>query len=294
MTDFGRLITAMVTPFDDELKIDYERTNQLIKHLVNTGTDTILVCGTTGEPSTLSDEEKLSLFKFVVKQVKGRCKVIASTGTNNTKSSIELTQKATELGVDGILLVTPYYNKPSQDGLYKHFKSIAVSTHLPIMLYNIPGRTAVNLSVDTMIRLSKINNITSIKEASSDLSVVSYLLSNTPTGFKVYSGDDSLTLPILSIGGHGVVSVASHIIGPHMKAMIDIFLAGEVKEAANMHRKMLPVFEGLFITSNPSPIKYALKTQGIPVGKVRLPLVQVNEHEAEFITSLLEHFKKNN
>ncbi|MGG3182719.1 4-hydroxy-tetrahydrodipicolinate synthase [Priestia megaterium] len=294
MNDFGRLITAMVTPFDDELKVDYERTNRLIKHLVNTGTDTILVCGTTGEPSTLSDEEKLSLFKFVVKQVKGRCKVIASTGTNDTKSSIKLTQKATEIGVDGILLVTPYYNKPSQEGLYQHFKSIAISTHLPIMLYNIPGRAAVNLSVDTVIRLSEINNVTSVKEASGNLSTVSYLLSNTPEGFKVYSGDDSLILPILSIGGHGVVSVASHIIGPHMKAMIDLFLVGEVKEAANMHRKMLPIFEGLFITSNPSPVKYALEVQGIPVGKVRLPLVQVNEHEAEFITSLLNHFEKNN
>jgi len=292
MTDFGRLMTAMVTPFNDELKIDYEKTKRLIEHLIRTGTDTIVICGTTGEPSTLSDEEKLSLFKFAVEQVKGRCKVIANTGTNNTKASIELTQEATKLGVDGILLVVPYYNKPSQEGLYQHFKSIADSTHLPIMLYNIPGRTAINLSVDTMIRLSKINNITSVKEASGNLSTIAHLINNTPEEFKVYSGDDSLALPLLSIGGHGVVSVASHIIGHHIKTMINTFLAGKVKEAADMHRKMLPIFEGLFITTNPSPVKHALEVQGIPVGAVRLPLVQVNKDEGAFITSLLDHFKK--
>ncbi|RFB13618.1 4-hydroxy-tetrahydrodipicolinate synthase [Bacillus sp. HNG] len=294
MTEFGRLMTAMVTPFNDELKIDYEKTDKLIEHLIKTGTDTIVVCGTTGEPSTLSNEEKLSLIKFAVEQVKGRCKVIASTGTNNTRVSVELTKKATKIGVDGILLVSPYYNKPSQEGLYQHFKTIAESTHLPIMLYNIPGRTAINISPETIIRLSKINNITSVKEASGDLSAAAYLLDKAPEGFKVYSGDDSLALPLLSIGGHGVVSVASHVIGHQIKTMIDNFLSGKVEEAAHMHRKMLPTFEGLFVTTNPSPVKYALEMQGIHVGSVRLPLVPVNEQEAEYITSILEHFQKDN
>ncbi|OLN21338.1 4-hydroxy-tetrahydrodipicolinate synthase [Domibacillus antri] len=290
--DFGRLITAMITPLNDKLEIDYEKTNHLIEHLIKTGTDTLVICGTTGEPSTLSKEEKLSLFKFVVDQVRGRCKVIAGTGTNNTKSSIEMTKEAEKLGVDGILLVVPYYNKPSQEGLFQHFKAISNSTDLPIFLYNIPGRTAVNLSLDTIIRLSQINNIISIKEASGDLSKIALILEKAPLGFKVYSGDDSLALPILSIGGHGVISVASHVVGSEMKTMITTFLMGKVKEAADMHRKLIPIFDGLFITTNPAPVKFALEMKGIPVGSVRLPLVPVNNSEAEFITSLFEDFHR--
>jgi len=292
MTDFGRLMTAMVTPFNNHLEIDYKQTKHLIEHLIKTGTDTIVVCGTTGEPSTLSDEEKLLFIQFVVEQVQGRCKVIAGTGTNNTKNSIELTIQASQLGVDGILLVVPYYNKPSQEGLFQHFSSIAKSTDLPVILYNIPGRTGINLTKETIVRLSKIHNITAVKEASGDLSTSAYLLDHTPTGFQIYAGDDSLTLPLLSIGGHGVVSVASHIIGSEMKLMIDNFLAGKVKQAAEMHRSMLPIFEGLFITTNPSPVKFALEKQGIPVGSVRLPLVPVNKQEAEFIITLLDNIKK--
>ncbi|MFJ5624732.1 4-hydroxy-tetrahydrodipicolinate synthase [Peribacillus loiseleuriae] len=292
MTDFGHLLTAMVTPFNDKLEIDYEKTKQLIEHLINTGTDTLVVCGTTGEPATLSKEEKLSLYKFVVEQVQERCKVIASTGSNDTKSSIELTQEAQNIGVDGILLVVPYYNKPSQEGLFQHFKAIANSTELPIMLYNIPGRSLVDLTADTILRLSQFRNITSIKEASGDLSKVAYLLEKAPSGFKVYSGDDSLALPILSIGGHGVVSVASHIIGREIKTMITSFLKGKVGESADIHRMLLPIFEGLLITTNPSPVKYALEKQGISVGSVRLPLVPVTESEANLITSLLEDFHR--
>jgi 4-hydroxy-tetrahydrodipicolinate synthase len=287
MTDFGRLMTAMVTPFNDKLEIDYEKAKQLIEHLIHTGTETLVVCGTTGEPSTLSNKEKLSLYKFVVEQVQGRCKVMASTGSNDTRSSIKLTKEAQNIGVDGILLVAPYYNNPSQEGLFQHFKSIAESTDLPIMLYNIPGRSVVDLTADTILRLSQIKNITSIKEASGDFSKIAYLLEQAPPGFKVYSGDDSLALPILSIGGYGVVSVASHIVGKEIKTMMTTFLDGKVQESAKIHRKLLPIFEGLFITTSPSPVKYALEKYGIPVGSVRLPLVPVTKDEANVIDSLL-------
>ncbi len=290
LTDFGQLLTAMVTPFNDRLEIDYDKITDLIEHLIKTGTDTLVIGGTTGEPSTLSKAEKKSLFKFVVEEVRGRCKVIAGTGTNDTKSSIEMTREAEEMGVDGILLVVPYYNKPSQEGLYQHFKTISDSTNLPIILYNIPGRTAANLSVDTILRLSKIDNIIGVKEASGDLSKVAFILEKTPSGFRIYSGDDSLALPVLSVGGHGVISVASHVIGSEMKMMITSFLAGKVKEAADIHRKLLPIFEGLFITTNPSPVKFALQTKGIHVGSVRLPLVPVTDSEAVFITDLFEEF----
>lgn len=290
LTDFGQLLTAMVTPFNDRLEIDYDKITDLIEHLIKTGTDTLVIGGTTGEPSTLSKAEKKSLFKFVVEEVRGRCKVIAGTGTNDTKLSIEMTREAEEMGVDGILLVVPYYNKPSQEGLYQHFKTISDSTNLPIILYNIPGRTAANLSVDTILRLSKIDNIIGVKEASGDLSKVAFILEKTPPGFKVYSGDDSLALPVLSVGGHGVISVASHVIGSEMKMMITSFLAGKVKEAADIHRKLLPIFEGLFITTNPSPVKFALQTKGIHVGSVRLPLVPVTDSEAAFIIDLFEGF----
>jgi 4-hydroxy-tetrahydrodipicolinate synthase len=188
------------------------------------------------------------------------------------------------------LLVAPYYNNPSQEGLFQHFKAIANSTDLPIMLYNIPGRSVVDLATDTILRLSQIKNITSIKEASGDLSKIAYVLEKAPPGFKVYSGDDSLALPILSLGGHGVVSVASHIIGSEIKTMITSFLKGKVKESADIHRMLLPIFEGFFITTSPSPVKYALEKQGIPVGSVRLPLVPVTESEANIIDNLFEKF----
>ncbi|RXT15173.1 4-hydroxy-tetrahydrodipicolinate synthase [Ammoniphilus sp. CFH 90114] len=288
MTDFGRLLTAMVTPFNEDLEVDFEKTTQLVNHLIQTGTDTIVVGGTTGESPTLSKEEKVALFKHVAQQAKGKAKVIAGTGSNSTQASIELTRKAEEAGVDGIMLVVPYYNKPSQEGLYQHFKAIAESTTLPVMLYNIPGRSAINMQVETILRLAQISNITSVKEASGDLTPVAVLVDKAPVGFKVYTGDDKLTLPTLSVGGHGVVSVASHVIGQQMKSLIETYVKGDVQTAASLHRKYLPVFEGLFITSNPVPVKYALNKKGIEVGSVRLPLVPANEHEAKFIDNLFE------
>jgi 4-hydroxy-tetrahydrodipicolinate synthase len=287
VVNFGRLLTAMVTPFNNELEVDLEKTSRLVSHLIQTGTETLVVGGTTGESPTLSTGEKVSLFKYVVKEAAGKAKVIAGTGGNNTKASIELTKKAEEAGVDGIMLVVPYYNKPSQEGLYQHFKAIAESTKLPVMLYNIPGRSAVNMSVETILRLAEIPNITCVKEASGDLSAVAMLVTKTRDDFKVYTGDDKLTIPTMSVGGYGVVSVASHIIGAQMKEMIEAFASGNVAQAASAHRKYLPIFEGLFITSNPVPVKYALEQKGISVGSVRLPLVPANDREANFINSLL-------
>lgn len=278
----------MVTPFNEELEVDFDKASHLVDHLINTGTDTIVVCGTTGESPTLSNDEKVALFKHVVGVAAGRAKVIAGTGSNNTKASIELTKKAEAVGVDGTLLVVPYYNKPSQEGLYQHFKAIAESTKLPGMLYNIPGRSAVNMSVETILRLSEIPNITSVKEASGDLSAVAMLVERSNEQFRVYSGDDKLALPSMSVGGYGVVSVASHVIGSEMKAMIEAFVEGKVNEAAALHRRLLPIFEGLFITSNPVPVKYALEQKGIAVGSVRLPLVPLNEREAQFIETLIK------
>ena len=221
--NFGQILTAMVTPFDQNGEIDFNATRNLVNHLIANGTDGLVVAGTTGESPTLTTEEKVELFKFVVRVVDGRVPVIAGTGSNNTRASIRLTKLAEETGVDGIMLVVPYYNKPSQEGLYQHFKAIAESTTLPIMLYNIPGRSVINMSVETIVRLSKIPNIVAIKDASGNLDAMAEIISQTPDDFTVYSGDDGLTLPVLAIGGAGVISVASHIIGNEMQAMIQPF-----------------------------------------------------------------------
>lgn len=279
--DFGQLITAMVTPFDEKGEIDYKATKNLLDHLINNGTDGVVVAGTTGESPTLSTEEKLELFSFVIKEVNGRIPVIAGTGSNNTKASIELTKEAEKLGADGIMVVAPYYNRPSQEGLYAHFKAIAESTSLPMMVYNIPGRTACNIEVDTIVKLSQIDNILSVKEASGDLDAMAEIIERTDENFVLYSGDDSLTLPVLSIGGKGTVSVAAHIVGNEMKEMIELFNAGDIKSASAIHRKLLPTFQALFSAPSPTPLKAVLNLTGIPVGDVRLPLVPLSEEQIE-------------
>lgn len=281
--DFGQLITAMVTPFDEKGEIDYKATKNLLDHLINNGTDGVVVAGTTGESPTLSTEEKLELFSFVIKEVNGRIPVIAGTGSNNTKASIELTKEAEKLGADGIMVVAPYYNRPSQEGLYAHFKAIAESTSLPMMVYNIPGRTACNIEVDTIVKLSQIDNILSVKEASGDLDAMAEIIERTDENFVLYSGDDSLTLPVLSIGGKGTVSVAAHIVGNEMKEMIELFNAGDIKSASAIHRKLLPTFQALFSAPSPTPLKAVLNLTGIPVGDVRLPLVPLSEEQIEVL-----------
>lgn len=287
MAHFGRLATAMVTPFDDQLQIDYNKTERLIDHLLATGTETLVVSGTTGESPTLSSAEKLQLFRHVVAYSKGRCKVIAGTGSNNTASAIEFTQAAAETGVDAVMLVTPYYSRPSQEGLYQHFKAVAESTRLPVMLYNVPGRTAANLTAQTTLKLAELPNVICVKEASGNLSQMAQIIEYAPEGFELYSGDDSLTLPVLSIGGVGIVSVASHVVGKEMQDMMESFFAGNMTEAASIHRKLLPVFEGLFAYPSPGPTKAALEKLGVPVGGVRLPLVALNDEERSFVHSLL-------
>lgn len=288
---FGQLLTAMVTPFDENGDIDFNATRTLVNHLIANGTDAIVVAGTTGESPTLTSDEKIALFQFVVDVVDGRVPVIAGTGSNNTRASIILTRLAEEAGVDGIMLVTPYYNKPNQEGMYQHFKAIAEATSLPVMLYNIPGRSVVNLAVDTVVRLSKINNIVAIKEASGNLDAMAEMIEHTPEDFLLYSGDDSLTLPILSIGGAGVVSVAAHIIGNEMQDMINHFKNGHLRVAAAAHRNLLPTMKALFTAPNPTPVKAALNMKGIHVGGVRLPLVPLSEEETLKLEAVLQHGK---
>ncbi|MDF2606633.1 MAG: dihydrodipicolinate synthase [Bacillales bacterium] len=288
MLEFGRVLTAMVTPFDASGEIDFSLTEVLIEHLIANGTDTLVVAGTTGESPTLSTDEKIKLFKFVVDKVNKRVPIIAGTGSNNTKASIELTKKAEEIGVDGVMLVVPYYNKPNQQGIYEHFKAIAESTTLPVMLYNIPGRSVVNMAVETVVKLSHINNIFAVKEASGDLNAMTEILSNAKEGFVLYSGDDGITIPVLSIGGHGVVSVASHVIGNEMQTLVNLFLEGNNEDAAKLHQKLLPIMKGLFIAPNPVPVKAALQSIGVNAGTVRLPLVPLDETQQKFIENLLK------
>lgn len=276
---FGQLITAMVTPFNEENQIDWDSVKNLIEHLIATGSDSIVVVGTTGESPTLSHDEKIELFRFAVRQAKGRAKIIAGTGSNNTAQTVELTKEVEKLGVDGCLLVVPYYNKPSQDGLYQHFATVAKETTLPLMLYNIPGRTGINMSVETMVRLSKLDNVVAIKESSGDLDHITKLIASIDQSTVVYSGDDYLLLPILSVGGKGVVSVASHLVGNQMKQLIEQFKSGNVQEAINLNQQLYPIFKGLFITSNPVPVKYALSQKGLCKPFVRAPLVELNEQE---------------
>ncbi|WP_160722918.1 4-hydroxy-tetrahydrodipicolinate synthase [Bacillus sp. USDA818B3_A] len=285
--NFGQVLTAMVTPFDQNGDVDYSAARRLVNYLIENGTEALVVSGTTGESPTLTTEEKIALFKLVVEEAAGRVPVIAGTGSNNTRSSIQLTKLAAEAGVDGILLVAPYYNKPSQEGMFQHFKAIAESTVLPIMLYNIPGRCGVNISVETVVRLSRIPNITAIKEASGNLDAMAEMISKTPDHFSLYSGDDGLTLPVLAIGGTGVVSVASHIIGNEMQDMISKFKNGQLAEASAAHRKLLPLMKGLFAAPNPTPVKAALNMTGVRVGEVRLPLVPLTEEEKLTLEQLL-------
>ncbi|MFC7679548.1 4-hydroxy-tetrahydrodipicolinate synthase [Paenibacillus sp. GCM10028914] len=290
--DFGRLITAMVTPFNANGEINWDETSRLIDYLIEEQkTDSIVVAGTTGESPTLSDDEKLKLFQFVVEHAAGRSKVIAGTGSNNTAHSVELTQKAEQCGVDGILLVAPYYNKPNQEGMFLHFKAIAESTKLPIMLYNVPGRTGVSISAATTLRLAQIPNIVATKECVS-LDQITQIAAGAPEGFITYSGDDSSALPALSVGAYGIVSVASHIAGKQMKDMIEAYVQGNVQEAAKLHQKLFPLFKGLFECPNPLPnpsaVKFALIERGYQVGGVRLPLISPSESEAAYIRKVLE------
>lgn len=277
--NIGRIATAMITPFHEDGTIHYEEIARLIEHLIANGTDSVVVCGTTGESPTLSFEEKIRIFQYVVQKANKRIPVIAGTGSNNTKESILLTQQAEAAGVDGIMLVAPYYNKPSQQGMYEHFAAIAQATSLPVMLYNIPGRSVVNMTPKTVLALSDIPNIQIVKEASGSLDQMAEILADAPQGFQVYSGDDGLTLPLLSIGGSGIVSVASHLVGYDMQKMMKAYYDGEYEKAARIHQALLPLIRALFATPSPSTLKYALAKQGLGTESVRLPIIPLTAEE---------------
>jgi len=289
---FGSVLTAMVTPFDEKLEIDYAAVAKIAKHLAANGSDGIVVAGTTGETPNLTQEEKINLFKEVKQAVGDSCKVLAGVGTYSTKESIELVSKIKGLGLDGIMAVVPYYNKPSQEGLYQHFKAIAEATDLPVMLYNIPGRTVVNLLPQTVKRLAEIPNIVSIKEASGTMDQVSELRSTLPASFAIYAGDDSLTLPMLSLGCSGIVSVSSHIIGKQIKSMINAFVGGDTEKALQWHLRLFPIFRGMFIATNPVGVKYLLNEMGFEAGGYRLPIVGPSTSEKVFLKEIMESVRQ--
>ncbi|MBK1987967.1 4-hydroxy-tetrahydrodipicolinate synthase [Sphaerospermopsis aphanizomenoides BCCUSP55] len=277
MVDFGTIVTAMITPFNTDGSVNYDVAGKLAAHLVNNGTDTIVVCGTTGESPTLTWDEEYQLFVEVLQAVGSKAKVIAGCGSNSTKEAIAATEKAAKIGVHGCLQVVPYYNKPPQAGLYQHFGAIAKACpDLPILLYNIPGRTGQNLNPETVVQLAQIDNIVGIKEASGNLDQASEIRRLTPEEFQIYAGDDSLTLPLLAVGAKGVVSVASHLVGNQLKQMIESFNMGKIHLATEIHLQLFPLFKALFLTTNPIPIKQALKLQGWEVGSVRPPLFEAD------------------
>lgn len=285
-----RLMTAMVTPYNDNLEVDYSKAQELAEYLCDNGTEGIVVSGTTGESPVLSFEEKLGLFTAVVNRVGERVPVWGGTGSNNTKQSVELSRQAEKCGVDGIMLVAPYYNKPTQEGLYQHFKQIADSVSVPVMLYNVPGRTSSNLLPATVARLAEIENIVAIKEASGNMDQVSEIKKLVSDKMIIYSGDDSLTLPLMALGAHGVVSIASHLVGKDIRQMIEAFQKGAIEEALDIHLKLFPLFKGLFVTTNPVPLKEALNLLGKKVGGFRLPLSPAGEEEKTFLRDLLKSY----
>ncbi len=287
MKDLGRLITAMVTPFDQNLEVDWESTRKLVRWLIENGSDGVVVAGTTGESPTLSKEEKLELFQVVKEEAGDKLVVIAGTGSNSTRDSITLSKEAEKTRVDGIMLVTPYYNKPPQQGLYQHFKAVADETSLPIVLYNVPSRTARNIDAETVIRLAEVPNIVAIKEAGSDFNQIGRIVKETSEDFLVYSGNDIDTLPILALGGVGVVSVASHLVGKEIKEMIQAFADNDLFRARSIHFRLMSIFNNLFLTTNPIPVKAALKMAGLDVGPPRPPLVEATEREKEVLRQTL-------
>jgi 4-hydroxy-tetrahydrodipicolinate synthase len=273
MRNFGRILTAMVTPFNDDGSVNYSEAVKLAQYLVNNGSDGIVVAGSTGEAATLTNDEKVKLFATVLEAVGDRATIIAGTGSNVTRDSIELTKVAERIGVHGAMVVAPYYNKPPQEGFYQHFKAIADSTTIPLIVYNVPGRTSSNILPDTIARLAEIKNIIAVKEASGSLDQISEIIRITPSDFLVYSGDDVLTLPILAVGGNGVISVAAHIVGTRMQEMVTAFYDKDMAKAQALHLELLPFFRVIFVTTNPIPIKDAVNLIGIKAGPVRLPLI---------------------
>lgn len=290
MTDpqFGRLITAMITPFDNERNLDLKRCAEFADRLVKGGTDALAVCATTGESPTIFYPQKIEVIKTVIEAVDGRAKIIANVGDNCTQDTIDFASDVEKLGVDGLMCVVPYYNKPPQEGLYQHFKAIAESLNLPVILYNIPGRCVTNMTAETTLRLAHdVKNIVAIKEASGNMEQIKQIIDNAPEGFVVYSGDDSATYDIMKMGGAGVVSTISNIATARMKEIVDLCAAGKWDEAKAANDKLLPMMDGLFETTNPILVKEALKLVGFPVGGVRLPLVDATPEQSNRLAAIM-------
>jgi len=286
-TPFGRLLTAMVTPFKDDLTIDWAGVEKLASHLQSTGHDGIVVNGTTGEAPTTSDEEKLEIIQVVKRATGGKVKVVAGAGNNETSHSIEQAEMAAKAGADGLLVVTPYYNKPPQAGIEAHFRAMADATDVPVMMYDIPGRTGVPIEPDTICRLAEHKNIVALKDAKGDVASTSWVIKRS--GIPVYSGDDILNLPLLSVGAVGFVSVCGHTVGAKLREMLDAWFSGNSSRALAIHQELLPVYTGTFRTQGAILTKAALKLMGLPGGKVRLPLVDATEAQ---ISQLREDLKQ--
>jgi 4-hydroxy-tetrahydrodipicolinate synthase len=291
MKQLGRLLTAMVTPFDKKGEVNYEQAKKLAVALLDSGSDGVVVAATTGESPTLVREEEVHLFTEVKSALGGRGSLIAYTGSNSTAEAVAATRAAEKVGVDACLSVVPYYNKPTQEGIYQHFKTIAESTSLPIIMYNIPGRVVIKMSLETIVRLSRIDNIVGVKEASGDMGLVAQTLDNAGEDFSIWSGNDNDTFHIMALGGYGTIGVATHLVGKQIKQMMDNILNSKIAEAAAIHRRLLPLVDALFIETSPAPIKYALNHLGFNVGKPRLPLVEVSEKTAAVIKDTLKKYK---
>ena len=287
----GRLLTAMVTPFDSEGRVDYAQARKLALALVASGSDGVVVAGTTGESPTLTPDEQTRLFAEIKEALEGAGDVVAGTGSNSTAEAVKYTEDATKVGADAVLSVVPYYNKPPQEGLYRHFKAIAESTDLPVILYNVTSRTAINMSAETVIRLSEIPNIVGIKEAGGDLGQAAHIIRDARPGFLVWSGNDDQTYPMMATGGYGIISVASHLVGAQIKAMMGLTLEGDLERAAAEHRRLLPLFQGLFVLANPIPVKYAVNKAGFNVGEPRLPLVTPDPSTAAGLDNLMQQYE---
>ncbi len=290
MTELGRVITAMITPFDDEGQVDYEESALLAKALVGSGSEGLVVTGTTGESPTLTPEERLGLYRAVKAAVGDSAAVIAGTGTNNTAESIANSRDAERAGADAVLLVVPSYNKPPQEGLYQHFRAVAEAVSIPCILYNVPGRTSLNMSAETTIRLSEIDNVVGVKEAGGDLGQITRIIKSARGDFRVWSGNDDETFYIVAAGGYGVVSVASHLVGGQIKGMIGMLLEGDIEAAAAEHRRLLELNKVIFTVSNPIPIKHAVARRGYRVGRPRLPLVSLTREEAARIEEVVDRY----
>jgi 4-hydroxy-tetrahydrodipicolinate synthase len=285
---FGSVVTAMVTPFREDHAVDYDGAQELASYLLENGSDAVVVAGSTGESATLTYKEKAELFRTVGEAVRGRGQLICGTGTYSTAETLELTQAAEDAGADGVLVVTPYYNKPPQRGLIAHFEHVAEATDLPVIAYNIPSRTATRIEHDTLLALAQTPNIVAVKDSTGDFQGISRLIAEAPPAFEVYSGDDWATFGYLCLGAVGVVSVASHLVGPQIRRMIELIETGDVPAARKLHESLSPLFNALFVTSNPIPLKAALEMVGRSAGEPRLPLVPATPEERERVRKALE------